>query len=93
MKTFTIDGKEYVVPNIGVTSEEPIQFRVNEGEFEGVNFTISDMQIDDDIEGLLHYNVSTDADVDMDRFRDVLNDFIILILHEQLMREEDLDSK
>lgn len=89
MKTFTIGEKEYTVPDIGVTLEEPVQFRVDEGEFEGVEFAISDMQMDEVDESQLSYNVSTNVeDIDMDRFKDVLNDFIIMILHEQLLREE-----
>ena len=89
MKTFSIGEKEYTVPDIGVTTEEPLQFKVNEGEFEGVEFAISDMQMDEVDESQLNYNVSTNVeDIDMDRFKDVLNDFIIMILHEQLLREE-----
>jgi hypothetical protein len=89
MKTFTVGEKEYTVPDIGVTAEEPLQFKVNEGEFEGVEFAISDMQMDEVDESQLNYNVSTNVeDIDMDRFKDVLNDFIIMILHEQLLREE-----
>lgn len=89
MKTFTIGEKEYTVPDIGVTLEEPVQFRVDEGEFKGVEFAISDMQMDEVDESQLNYNVSTNVeDIDMDRFKDVLNDFIIMILHEQLLHEE-----
>lgn len=89
MKTFTVGEKEYTVPDIGVTTEEPLQFKVNEGEFEGVEFAISDMQMDEVDESQLNYNVSTNVeDINMDRFKDVLNDFIVMILHDQLLREE-----
>ena len=89
MKTFSIGEKEYTVPDIGVTTEAPLQFKVNEGEFEGVEFAISDMQMDEVDESQLNYNVSTNVeDIDMDRFKDVLNDFIVMILHDQLLREE-----
>ena len=89
MKTFSLGESEDTVPDIGVTTEEPLQFKVNEGEFEGVEFAISDMQMDEVDESQLNYNVSTNVeDIDMDRFKDVLNDFIVMILHDQLLREE-----
>ena len=88
MKTFIIGEKEYTVPDIGVTLEEPVQFRVDEGEFAGVQFTISDMQMDDADDSQLNYSVSTDSEIDMEKFSLVLNDFIVMILHEQLLREE-----
>lgn len=101
MKTFQIEGNTVEVPDIVIVEPEPPVFRIAEGEWSGVTFTISELRIDDQDEKLLHcsYDIvesEQQKEVTPDDIKPIIQNFILKILHDQMRRldnDEPLDSE
>lgn len=87
MKSFTIGTTTYEVPDIGVDQVDPPLFIVKDGEFQGTKFSITDVCTDETDESLIRYTLETITEVDFDKFKTVVDNFIIQILHEELKRK------
>lgn len=88
MKTFTIADKEYTVPDIEVMQEEgstPL-FKINEGDYAGVIFALDDLRIDEVDDTLLWYDLKTEKEKDVEDIKEIVDNFILMILHEQTQR-------
>lgn len=94
MRTIVADGIAYEVPDITPVLDPVMQ--INEGPFAGVWFTLSSMQMDEEDEGLLHYDVEVSG-ATIDEIKPVIDNFIISLLHdrvEELKKEhEDKTTK
>jgi hypothetical protein len=95
MKTFQSGNDTITVPDITVVkSDNPITFRIEEGEWAGVMFTIADMQLDDKVEGLLHYsfdiiNSDQSPKATHENIEKIVSNFILSILHDQVKRSKE----
>lgn len=90
MKTYTVPGEEgrvISVPEIVAITKDTV-FRITEGEFEGVWFTLSDMHMDDSDDCLMHYNVEC-AGATVDEIKPMVDNFILSILIEQIERSNN----
>lgn len=85
MKTYIVssEGRTFDIPDYDIV-QGPV-FRITEGQFEGVWFTISDMRMDDTDECLMHYNVEC-AGATVDEIKPIVDNFILSILIEQIER-------
>lgn len=89
MKTFTVADKEYTVPDIeALVNEEgsPTIFKINEGEHAGVTFALDDLRIDDNDDTLLWYDLKTEKEKNVDDIKEIVDNFILMVLHEQTER-------
>lgn len=89
MRTIVADGIAYEVPEIMPVTEPVMQ--ILEGPFAGVWFTLSDMQMDEQDESLMHYNLEVSG-ATVDEIKSVVDNFIISLLHdrvEELKKEFD----
>lgn len=95
MKTFQHGDEIITVPDITVVkSNDPITFRVEEGCWAGLTFTITDMHFDDKNEGLLHYNldvINSDSPTKPTPkgFEETISNFILSILYDQANRSKE----
>jgi hypothetical protein len=93
MKTFQSGNETITIPDISVIKiDNPIVFRIEEGEWSGVMFTISDMHFDDEKESLLHYFFNiVDGDqpstVTPDDIEKIVGNFILSIINDQVMKK------
>lgn len=92
MRTIISDGIAYDVPEITPVSEPVMQ--ILDGPFAGVWFTLSDMQMDDEDECLMHYNVEV-AGATVDEIKPVIDNFIISLLYDriEMLKNEDKTTK
>lgn len=92
MRTIISDGIAYDVPEITPVSEPVMQ--ILDGPFAGVWFTLSDMQMDDKDECLMHYNVEV-AGATVDEIKPVIDNFIISLLYDriEMLKNEDKTTK
>lgn len=94
MKSFLIEGVTYEIPDFVVEKDEDkYVFVITEGKFSETRFTIDNMQMDEEDEGLLHYDLFWSDNLqkeDVDEFSKMVGKIIINILREQL--EESLES-
>ena len=85
MIEFEVGGEKMVIPTIvaaGATEDTRTVFVVTDGEYEGVEFTISNFSIDDD-EGTVSYDCSIVRDnekQDLSEFRSITDPFIIYMI-------------
>lgn len=87
MRKITIEGVELEVPEIGVNSEgDMVVFEIKEGEHTGAQFTLSDMQFDEQDEGLLHYSLDVSENTTVDKIKTVVDNFILSIIFDQVER-------
>jgi hypothetical protein len=92
MKTFYSDGVAVTVPDITVAKTDPVTFQIAEGQWTGVMFTITDIKVDDDDENILHYNLSIVNDqppASVDNIKQIVDNFLLSILHDQIKRLND----
>jgi hypothetical protein len=98
MKTFQSGNDTITVPDISVVkSDDPITFRIEEGEWAGVMFTIAHMRFDDKEEGLLLYDLdvvkgeqptnATPKDIE-----GIVSNFILSILYDQANRSKGVEN-
>jgi len=92
MRTFTIENIEYSVPEISVI-EDGTSFQIMEGEHQGIIFSIDNLIMDEVEEGLLHYNLNTVDDKDVDKIKGVVDNFILMILYDQILRNQNETSE
>jgi len=65
-----------VAPSINTNDLNPI-LEIAEGEYDGVQFQVSDMHIDDQDNCLLHYNLSTVDPEMVDKIKPLVDNWII----------------
>lgn len=82
---FVVDGQMYSVPTIDVHTQ-PV-FRIQEGPFEGVWFTLTNMRMDDAEEGLLHYEIDV-AGAAIEEIKPIVDAFIIKLVRDQVDRAQ-----
>lgn len=86
MKTFVSEGNEITVPDIiPATSDSTIpKFRIIEGDHKNIEFQISNIRMDDTDECLMWYDLDTWPENKVDEIKEVVNNFILLSLYEQM---------
>jgi len=94
MKTFIIEGKEITVPQIDVThlvTEDQVDytFTIMEGDHQGIQFRMTNMRIDDNDTSLMWYDLETAQPEDVDKIKPIVDNFILMILHEQIERDKN----
>jgi hypothetical protein len=90
MKTFMSEGREIQLPDIGVVSSESApRFEIKEGDFKGIQFTITNIRMDDKDEALMWYDLNTATEGDQEKIKPIVDDFILSILYEQIERPEN----
>ena len=87
MKIINIGNDSYEVPAYHLYKDEAGQtiFRIEDGEFADVEFMIKNMSMDEADEGLMHYDLFSDAPVN--DIKPVVDNIIFDILNEQINRE------
>ena len=92
MRTIVSDGIAYEVPEITPVSEPVMQ--ILEGPYAGVWFTLSDMQMDEEDEYLMHYNLEV-AGATVDEIKPIIDNFIISLLYDRIesLKNEDKTAK
>ena len=99
MIEFEVGGEKMVIPTIvaaGTTEDMRTVFLVMDGEYEGVEFAISNISLDDD-EGMVSYDcdiASDNEEQDLSEFRSVTDPFIIYMIKQgvEKSKEEGEDS-
>lgn len=88
MKTYVIPGEDRSidVPKIEIVGDTVL--KIEEGPFAGVWFTLSDMQMDDTDECLMHYNVEC-AGATVDEIKPIVDNFILSLLLDQIERAKN----
>lgn len=81
MRTIVAEGIAYEVPEITPVSDPVMQ--IMEGPFAGVWFTLSDMQMDDEDECLMHYDLEVSG-ATVDEIKPIVDNFIISLLHDKV---------
>ena len=89
MKTFMYSGVLYEVPDIRPILETVLE--IKEGPYEGVWFTLHDMQMDEEDECLMHYEVEASG-ATVDEIKPIVDNFIIMLLHDQMERATNAAS-
>lgn len=90
MRKITIEGVERELPEIGVSSEgEMVVFEIKEGDHMGAQFSMYDMQFDDQDECLLHYQLDVSDNTTVDKIKPIVDTFIISILQDQIERSKN----
>lgn len=92
MKTFTVEGQEYTIPDItflGSTNEkDPINcFLIEDGEYEGIQFKLSNLKVEE--QDFLSYELELSRE--MDGLEEVVSNFILYLITSQL-RESKPES-
>lgn len=89
MKTKVAFGKTYTIPDmecIGATADGLPIMKITEGEFEGVEFSVSDTMMSDD--GLdLMYNLET-THVTVDQIKPITDNMLMMLMIEAIERQE-----
>lgn len=94
MKTFTIDGVEYSVPEISFDLvDDKIIFKIEEGEHAGIVFSIKDMRMDDTDEGLMWYDLETVEEKHVQLIKSTVDNFILMTLHNEVEKIKNLGDK
>lgn len=89
MRTIVSEGIAYDVPEITPVSEPVMQ--ILEGPYAGVWFTLSDMQMDEVDECVMHYNVEV-AGATVDEIKPIIDNFIISLLYDRIERLKNEDK-
>jgi hypothetical protein len=89
MRTIVSEGIAYEVPEITPVSEPVMQ--ILEGPYAGVWFTLSDMQMDEKDECVMHYNVEV-AGATVDEIKPIIDNFIISLLYDRIERLKNEDK-
>ena len=96
MKIFQSEGKDIAIPDIEVVpgSHDPHKFLIKEGEFAGIEFTMTNMHMDEKDEALLWYDLDvTKGEVAVDKIKPVVDNYILSILYDQIERmKNETDS-
>lgn len=92
MRTIVADGVAYEVPEIVPVSEPVMQ--ILEGPYAGVWFTLSDMQMDEKDECVMHYNLEV-AGATVDEIKPIIDNFIISLLYDRIetLKKEHNEDK
>lgn len=87
MRKITVEGVEHDLPEIGVSSEgDMVVFEIKEGEHTGAQFSMYDMQFDEQDECLLHYQLDVSDNTTVDKIKSIVDNFILSILYDQIER-------
>lgn len=88
MKTFTIENQEHTIPDIKVIGDGhgEFMFEVLEGECAGFKFSLCNLEVDREDEGLLHYNIAAEKDENVEKLETFAGSYILWILNEQVER-------
>ncbi len=87
MKTFFSEGREITIPDIGsITADGGTRFRIEEGEYEGIEFAISNIHMDDNDETLMWYDLDTFPSGHLDNIKPIVDNFILSLLIDRIER-------
>ena len=83
MIKFNIESKEVELPDIVFTedTDKGMVFTIKEGPHKDVVFTVSNIQMDDEDECLMHYDLESP---DNDAIKEIVNNFLVHTLMESV---------
>lgn len=92
MKTFYSDGVEITIPDIGATTVDGrVRLRIEEGDYEGIEFEISNIRMDDKDETLMWYDLDTFPDGHLDNIKPIVDNFILSVMIDKIERLKNED--
>ena len=90
MRKITIEGVEHELPDLETRTENGVVvFEVKEGEHVGAQFSLSDMQMDNEDECLLHYQLDVSDNTTVDKMKPIVDTRIISILQDEIERSKN----
>lgn len=92
MKTFFSEGKEITIPDIGaMIVDGRNRLRIEEGDYEGIEFEISNIRMDDNDQTLMWYDLDTFPDGHIDNIKPIVDNFILSVLIDQIEKSNHED--
>lgn len=88
MKTYTIPGEGRTIDVFDTAVVSSTVFKITEGPFEGVWFTLDNMVMDEHDDTLMHYNVQCSG-ATVDEIKPFIDNFILSILIAQINRDKN----
>jgi hypothetical protein len=89
MRTFTIESQEITIPDIKAVRTDPLVFQIMEGECGGIQFILENMKMDDEDVSIMHYDLNTIVETDVDKIKPIVDNFIVSIFHDQIERSRN----
>lgn len=89
MEKFTVENVEYELPKMGyvMADNDTLRFIIEEGELTGVEFGLSNLQMDESEEGLLHYDIDVD-EASLEKVKPITEALILKILTDMANKKE-----
>lgn len=86
MRLFTLAGVDYEVPDIEFVEEQDNNtvLEIVEGEFKDTQFYMTNMRMDEEDGGLMWYDLHTTDNVDNDKLKVVVDNFILSMLYDRV---------
>jgi len=83
MKVFKCEDREVQIPDIKpITLETGLAFEIQEGDCKGIQFTLTNIRIDDKDDTLLWYDLNTVDESHIARIQSIVDNYILMMLYE-----------